>query len=178
MTLGPSLNVGLDKPQGAKQDTFEQALMGVNYQPTGKISLFAQGGAEFLQYDGGGDSVDPVFSAGIGYTPFDSTTFSVNAYQSTHSSNADSTQTVVVTGVGFSATQRFFQRFYLNLSFDYSHNDDQSGADGVSVTPGSSQDNLVYRPSLSFNPTSWTSIAIYYEYLDNESSDAGRDLSR
>jgi len=173
MTLGPSVNVELDKPQGAKQDTLEQALLGFNYQPTEKFSLFAQGGAEFLQYDQGGDTVDPIFSAGVGYTPFDSTTLSVNASQSTHSSAADSTQTVLSTGVGFSATQRLLQRFYLNFSFDYSHNDNQSDADGISTTTGGSQDTLVYRPSLSFTPTAWTTVAIYYQYLDNESSTPG-----
>jgi len=36
-----------------------------------------------------------------------------------------------------------------------------------------SQDNLVYRPSLSFDPTAWTSVAIYYQYLDNESDTPG-----
>jgi hypothetical protein len=173
MRLGPSINVGLDKPQGAMKDKFEQGLLGFNYQPTGKFSLFAQGGAEFLQYDQGGDAVDPIFSTGIGYAPFDSTTFAVNASRSTRSSNADSAQTVVSTGAGFSATQRFLQRFYLNFSFNYSHYDNQSDTGGVSPTAGGSQDNLVYRPSLSFNPTAWTSIAIYYQYLDNESSTPG-----
>jgi hypothetical protein len=173
MTMGPSFNVGLDKPQNAKQETFEQALLGLNYQPTGKISLFAQGGAEFRQYDQGGDRTNPIFSAGAGYTPFDSTTLSVNAFQNTHSSNADSTQTVVSTGVEFSATQRILQRFYLNFGFNYSHDDNQSGAGGISTTAGGSRDILVYRPSLSYAPSAWTSLAIYYQYLDNESSTTG-----
>ena len=176
ITLGPGLNVGVEKPQGTPQDTFEQGLLVVNYQPTAKINLFAQGGAELLQYEHGGDKTDPIFSAGVGYTPFDSTILSLNASQVVRSSSADSTQTVVSTGLGFSASQRFLQRFYLNLNFNYSHTEDQSGTGGTtqsgsaSTTPGSSQDNLVYRPSLSFAPTAWTSVAIYYQYLDNQSS--------
>jgi hypothetical protein len=179
ISLGPSLNVGLEKPQNAGEQTFEQALLGLNYQPTQKISLFAQGGAEFRQYNQGGDATNPVFSAGVGYTPFDSTTLSLNAYQSVHSSSANSTQTVVNTGVGVSATQRIVQRFYLNLSFNYAHNDSQSGtggaapSGGTSTTAGSSQDTLAYRPSLSFAPSTWTSVAIYYQYLDNESNSSG-----
>jgi hypothetical protein len=185
ITMGPSLNVGVDKPQDAKQETFEQALLGLTYQPTEKIRLFAQGGAEFRQgvqgNQGGqsGDETNPVFSAGVGYTPFDSTKFAVNAYQGVHPSSAISTQTVVSRGVGFSATQRFVQRFYLNFSFNYSHSDYQSGtggtasSGGISTTAGSSQDNLVYRPSLSFAPSAWTSVAIYYQYLENESNTPG-----
>jgi len=173
MSLGPSLNVGVDKPQGAMQDTFEQALLGLTYQPTGKINLFAQAGAEFLQYDQGGQRADPIFSAGLGYTPFDSTTFSVNASQEVRSSTADSTQTVQSTGVGVSATQRILQRFYLNFSVNYSHQENQSGSGGGS-TGGNSQNDIVYRPSLTFAPTAWTSIALYYQYLDNESNTPGQ----
>jgi len=183
ITVGPGLNVGVDKPQGVSQDTFEQGLVVVDYQPTEKINLFAQGGAEFLEYDGGGDKANPIFSAGIGYKPFDSTVLTVNASQSLRSSSADSTQTVVSTGVGFTASQRFLQRFYLNFAFSYSHMEDQSGSGGApqspgsvviaTATPGSTQDNIVYRPSLTFAPTAWTNVAIYYQYLDNESSVQG-----
>ena len=158
----------------------------MNYQPTQKITLFAQGGVEFRQYDHGGDKTNPIFSGGVGYAPFDSTVLQVNAFQDVRSSNADSEQTVVSTGVGFSATQRLLQRFYLNFTFNYSHQDNQavSGSDqtggttpppssGISTASGNSQDNLVYRPSFSFQPTAWSSVALYYQYLDNESSTAG-----
>jgi hypothetical protein len=187
IALSSSFNAGLDKPQNSSEQTFEQALLGVNYQPTEKIGLFAQGGLQFTQYDqdnqtgqGGqsGDTTDPIFSVGVGYTPFDSTSLSLNASQSLHSSNAESQQTVVSTGVGFSATQRFLQRFYFNFSFNYTHNDNQFGSGGTASTSGvssvaGSQDNLVYRPSFSFAPTAWTSVAIYYQYLDNESNTPG-----
>jgi hypothetical protein len=189
-TLGPSFNVGLEKPQDSPKQTFEQALLGATYQPTEKIALFAQGGVEFQQYeqgnssnqtgqDGqGGNTTNPIFSASVGYTPFDSTRLSVNASQSVRSSNADSAQTVLSTGVGVSATQRIVQRFYLNFSVNYSHSD-YSGAGGmaqtgvISTPSGTSQDSLVYRPSLSVAPTTWTSVAIYYQYLDNESNTPG-----
>jgi len=180
--VGPGLNVGVDKPEGVGEDTFEQGLVMVNYQPTQKINFFAQGGVEFLEYDGGGDKADPIFSAGVEYTPFDSTTISVNASQAVRSSSADSTQTVVSTGVGVSASQRFLQRFYLNFNFNYSHSENESGSGGppqtpggiVAATPGSTQDEIVYRPSLSFAPTAWTNIALYYQYLDDKSSTQGQ----
>jgi len=182
LTLGPSFNVGVDKPEGVKQQTFEQGLLGLNYQPTEKVNLYAQGGAEFRQgiqnnqnNQGGqsGSSTNPIFSAGAGYAPFDSTTLALNANQSVYTSSANSAQTVVYTGVGVSATQRFMQRFFLNLNFNYSHNDTSAGTGGIATTSGTSQDTLAYRPSLSVAPTAWTSVAIYYQYLDNKSNATG-----
>jgi hypothetical protein len=187
MALSASVNAGLDKPENSAQYTFEQVLLGVNYQPTEKISLFAQGGVQLTQYGqnnqvlqngASGDSTDPIFSVGIGYNPFDSTSLSLNASQSVHSSDAESQQTVMDTSVGVSATQRFLQRFYFNFSFDYTHSDNQFDSGGAVLTSGAStvagsQDTLVYRPSLTFAPTAWTSIGLYYQYLDNESNTPG-----
>ena len=182
MTLSPSANFGIDKPDGMKQQTFEQALMGATYQPTTKISLAAQGGVEFRQgvQNGqnangpSGDETNPIFSDELGYTPFDSTTLAVTASQSVRTSSADTEQNVVDTSVGFSATQRFLQRFFLNLSFGYSHTEDQSGTGNVTSNntnlANSVQDTFTYRPSLSVAPTAWSSVAIYYQYLDNRSN--------
>ncbi len=195
ITLSPSFNIGMEQPKAAPKQTFEQGLMGINYLPTAKINLYAQGGAEFRQYDSGSTNgqpissasvVNPIFSAGSVYTPFDSTSLSFNAFQSVHSSNVDAGQTNVDTGVGISATQRFLQRFYLNFTFNYTHESGQSNTGAppptnVVVPAGSpppllgngSEDNFVYRPSLSFAPTAWSSIAIYYSYLENESNTPG-----
>ena len=181
LTLGPSLNVGVEKPENTPTQTFEQGLLGVNYQATQKISLFGQGGVEFRQGNQGNqggssdqdnqsnDTTNPIFSAGIGYAPFDSTTLSLTGFQNVQPSSADSNQTVVNTGVGFSATQRFLQRFYLGFTVSYSHAE-YSGTEGTNQSSGTSQDNIVYRPSLSYAPTAWTSLALYYQYLDNKSN--------
>jgi hypothetical protein len=187
ITLGPTLNVGVERPKDSAKDTFEQALLGVSYQPTEKITVFGQGGVEFRQYDmGGGDSTNPIFSAGIGYTPFESTQLSVSAYESESPSSANGEESVTNTGFGFSATQRILQRFYLGFDFSYSHADYKSNGSGatsfsgtttpgeVFIGPGGSQDNYVYRPSLSFSPTEWTSVALYYQYRDNETSLQGQ----
>jgi hypothetical protein len=185
ITLGPNLNVGWESPQGGVHQTFQQALMGVNYQPTDKISLFGQGGTEFRQYDQGGDTTNPIFNAGVNYAPFDYTKFAVNAYQTVQPSTADSAQTSVTTGVGCSATQRILQKFELGFSFSYSNSEYQTNtgspvqSGGVvlpgnnSTTVGSTQDNYVYRTSLSYAPTGWTSVAIYYQYLENKSTTPG-----
>ena len=181
MSLVGSGNVGIDKPKGEKQQTFEQALLGVNYQPTQKISMAVQGGAEFRQgiqnNFGGGDNsqsgseTNPIFSVELGYVPFDSTTLSVLASQGVYTSSAANQQTVVTSTVTASATQRFFQRFFLNFTIGYTHNENQQGTGNENLALANETTDLIsYRTSLSVAPTAWTSVAIYYQYLDNQSN--------
>jgi len=180
LTIGPNLNVGVDKPDDTPQQTFGQGLLGINYAPTEKIGLYAQGGAEIRQYEHSGTVVNPIYSAGVGYNPFDSTTISLNASQSVHtdinsnspSSAAKMNQTVVNTVAGASVIQRIAQRFFLGFAFEYSHNDNRSGASG-STSGSSTQDTMTYRPSLTFAPTGWTSVALYYQYQSNQSDTPG-----
>jgi len=176
MTLGPSANIGYERPQGSPNQTFEQGLMGLNYQPTPKIGLYGQAGMEFIQYNGGGSQSDPIYSVGINYTPFDSTSLNVNGFQNVQPSSADSQQTSVSEGVGVSITQRFFQRFFLGFAFnyedsEYSTNSSASTAQATAADQafGTKQENFVYRPSLTYAPTEWTSLALYYQYRANES---------
>ena len=179
LTVGPSLNLGIDKAENLSQQTFEQGLLGFNYAPTEKIGLYLQGGAELRQYEHIGTKVNPIFSAGVGYTPFDSTVMSLNASQSIHTdtntaSTSATNDTVVSTEIGATITQRIVQRVFVSFDFDYAHSDDQAGTGGTgSSTASTSQDTLTYRPSLKFAPTGWSSFSLYYQYLSNESNMSG-----
>jgi hypothetical protein len=178
LTLGPGFNIGIEKPEDSVQQTFEQALVNVNYQATEKISFFGQGGIEFRQYEHGDDKTNPVFSAGITYAPTENASFSLSGYQNVEPTSDDSSQTDVNTGVAATASERLFQRFVLGFSFIYAHTE-YSDNGGTATTErgfnpnGSSQDNLVYRPSLTFEATQWTAVALYYQYQDNESNAVG-----
>ncbi len=175
ISIGPSLNAGIDKPDNAPQDTFEQGLLGLAYQPTEKIGLFAQAGLELRQTDGSNqdgqnnqnnnnnNDTNPVFSAGLSYTPFDSTSINVGASQSIHSSAADAGQAVLSTDVSCSVTQRFFQRLFLNLSYGYSHSDDSTARKAYrQIRAAARQLQLPWLALIS--PTGWTSVAVYYQY--------------
>ena len=185
LRVGPSANFGQDKPKNGTgpggnfgsgnqlKSNYEQALLGVFYQPTEKITGNAQAGMEFRQYDdNGGDQANPIFALGLGYNPFDSTNLSLNAYGNSRASSANAGQSVMTTGVGFSATQRFIQRFFLNLSVSYEHDDYQSTGNNTG-TPSYTEDSWVYRPSLTFDPTLWTAVGLYYQYQDNKSDGVG-----
>ena len=184
LTVGPNVNFGSDRPDDTQKSTYEQGTIGLNYAPTEKIGAFAQGGVELRQYDdGGGDKVNPIFAVGISYTPFDSTNLTFNATQASHTSTAEvgqptGGQTVLSTGVGAAITQRIVQRVFFTFAFTYNHDDDQNnggGGGGAGGNNGSTgEDTFTYRPSVSFAPTAWSNIAVYYQYLSNESDVPGQ----
>jgi hypothetical protein len=186
LTFGPSINVGWDRPQDSQKSTYEQGLIGLNYAPTQKIGAYAQGGVELRQYDSGGDKANPIFAVGLGYTPFDSTAINVNATQASHTSTAQLNQptggqTILNTSVGASITQRIVQRVYVGFNFNYSHEDDQGqaggGVGGGSGNNNGSEDTFAYRPTVTYAPTAWSNIAVYYQYLSNESNIQGESYN-
>ena len=185
LTLGPGVNIGIESPQDSPQQTFEQGLVNINYQPTEKIALFGQGGVEWRQYSGGASDTNPVFSAGINYAPRDETTLTLSGYQNVEPTSDNSSQTDVNTGVAVAGSERLFQKLTVAFSFIYSHT--EYTANGGSTTParatttvspfsqnanGSNQDNYVYRPSLTYVVNQWSTLALYYQYQGNVSSGA------
>jgi hypothetical protein len=186
ITIGPELVLGIEKPDNSSDQTFEQGLVAATYQATDKISMSGSGGVEIRQSkggqgltannDGSETSTDPVFGLGVSYAPFDSTSLSLSGYQAIQASSGALSENVTNTGIGFSVSQRFFHRIYTGFTFTYQHSEYRTnlggqvptGAAAVTAT-GSSQDNYVYRPSIGFAPTLWSSLTLYYQYQENES---------
>ncbi len=187
LSFGPGVNIGIESPENGVQQTFQQVLLDASYQPTDKISLYGQGGVEFRQYLHGAHDTNPVFSAGVNYRPTQNATLNFSGNQSVQPASTNTSQTTLNTGVAFSASEKLFQRYILGFSFFYAHSEYNGTGTGSSVTPetgngvtsftinpnGSNQDNLVYRPSLSFAFSQWSSIGLYYQHQDNESSVQG-----
>ena len=196
ITIGPAFNVGIETPQGGQQQTFEEPGIALTYIATDKITLSGHVGADLRQAGtdsqggGGGTTISPNFNIGVGYDPFDSTKLSLYGYESVQASSGNTAQTVQNTGVGFSASQRILHRFFLGFTFSYTHSQyNNTGGTGevlvstpgspgtnfvaTAETSGSTQDNIVYRPSFTFSPTLWSSVGLYYQYLDNEVTGSG-----
>jgi len=66
------------------------------------------------------------------------------------------------------------QRVSLGFSFNYNHNDNQNGTGNGNSGNDGNQDTLTYQPSVTYNPTAWTAIAVYYLYVANESNTPGQ----
>ena len=152
-------------------ETFEQGLLRVQYQLTGKISLNASGGVEVRQFasnDGSrGNRVSPVYEIGAVYQPFDGTMITLRGSSRVLNSavvaNADYLPTNFLLGV----RQRLLQRVYLGFTAGYEHADYFNTVPGVNV---SRNDNYyLIEPAIDVVVTRWFTVGAYYLYRTNVS---------
>jgi hypothetical protein len=148
--------------------TFEQINGRVLYTPTSKLSFNATVGAEFRQTQGNSrDLVNPTFSLGLDYDPFDGTDLNLSAYRDYAYSAKFYGDDYLATGVSGSVTQRFFQKFYavLTASFENAVYEDNFTTQSSNL----SYNYFSVRPALAFRPTEWCELSIFYQYRENVS---------
>jgi hypothetical protein len=189
ISFGPSISYGEDDPSGGYRQTYEQGLIGINYRATEKITLFGQAGIEARQYGGSnsGGSTNPIFSGGVSYTPTDNSGISLSGFRNVESSSGNYAQNDTSTGVSLTLAERLFQRFNVAVNLDYEDIEYSNSQNNVEVrtTPtivtgplsnapivynpnGGGQTTYAIRPSVSYSPTEWTAVGLYYQYRDDE----------
>jgi len=177
--FSPKLAVGLGAAGGVTtvdigpDQTFEQGLLRVQYQLTGKISLNASAGVEVRQFDSSdsvgsrSDRVSGVYEIGAVYQPFDGTVITLRgssrALASAVVANADYLATNVLLGV----RQRLLQRVYLGFTAGYEHADYFNTVPGVDV--GRNDDYFLIEPAVDVMVTRWFTVGAYYLYRTNDS---------
>jgi hypothetical protein len=167
-TFGVGALFGAADLEGPNQ-TFEQLNGRVLYTPTAKLSFNATAGVEFRQTQGTGrQQVNPTFSLGLDYDPFDGTDLNLSAYRAYAYSAKYFGDDYLTTGVSGSLTQRFFQKFYATITASYENADYEDNLGGQSSDLGYNYFSV--RPELSFRPTDWCQLGIYYQYRRNVSS--------
>lgn len=158
----------LDVAEGPLQ--YYQQLRGrLRYEATGKLTFKTSAGIEFRQFEGESDfKVEPVFSLGLEYAPFDGTLISLTGYRDVIGSNSLQGQNYVATGVQISIQQRVLQKFFLGVAFGYENDTyfaTESDIDSDRV------DNYIFaRPSISYNVADWVKTGVFYEYRNNDSN--------
>ncbi|MEJ0000662.1 MAG: hypothetical protein WDO13_16750 [Verrucomicrobiota bacterium] len=184
LNFGPAFNIGFDKPVDNPQQTFEQALVGANYQMSEKLGFFGQAGVEFRQYnDGGGDQTQSHFQLGRHLHADD--------HDRLHPQRVPGGRALQRRGRADRRQHRPVGRcqraalpgLLLSFTFFYTHTDYTDNASNVPTIDlasgvlananNSSQDNLVYRPSITYIANEWVSFALYYQYQDSSSSTPG-----
>jgi hypothetical protein len=166
-TFGVGVLFGAADLEGPNQ-TFEQLNGRVLYTPTSKLSFNATVGAEFRQTQGSSrDQVNPTFSLGLDYDPFDGTDVNLNAYRDYAYSAKYYGDDYLATGVSGSVTQRFFQKFYaiFTASFENAVYEDNFTNQSANL----SYNYFTVRPALAFRPTEWCELSIFYQYRENVS---------
>ena len=150
--------------------TFEQANLRLGYQATAKVRLNFTGGIEFRQFENNsrGTYISPVFDLSLGYTPTDSTSFSLSGSRRIYNSAVLGGQDFSGTTITASVHQRFLQRFFIGASGGYENSDYFSTVNGVSATR---IDNYYFfQPSIDFSITRFWTFGGYYLHRQNDSS--------
>ena len=148
---------------------FEQLNGRVLYTPTAKLSFNATAGVEFRQTQGiSRDQVNPTFSLGLDYDPFDSTDLNLTAYREYAYSAKYFGDDYLATGAAVSVTQRFFQKFYTTLTGSYENAVYEDNLPGQATDLGYNYFSV--RSALAFRPTTWCELSIYYQYRRNVSN--------
>jgi len=174
----PRLNVGLGVGFGYyQQDSSpnainEQYQARVNWRATDKISFQLSGGLQDQQYLSGGanDLLTPIFGATIQYQPFEQTRLTLNATRAV-SPSAFQNQVTETTSISVGLNQRLFGALYLDLGGGYVAT--KYDASNVGSATSRSDDYYNFNARLTYPFLKRGTIAVFYQYSDNSSSQSG-----
>jgi uncharacterized protein (PEP-CTERM system associated) len=174
--VGTGIDLGLGAGVGyldvsTNSDTMYEQFQGrVAWRATDKVSLQLHGGVEIRQLVGGNrDIVNPVAGAEIQYQPFDVTRLSLSMNRHIAASLLTTNLLTETTELGVALNQRLLEHFYLDLSGSYQKVDyeDKTGE-------SNRQDDLyVFNARLSCEVLRRGSLAVFYQYSDNNSNVEG-----
>ncbi len=169
LKLGAEGAVGILDVEDSPLQYYQQLRARLRYEATGKLAFKASGGIEFREFQGmSGVKLEPVFSLGLEYTPFDGTLISLSGYRNVVGSNSLQGQNYVATGVQFSIQQRVLQKFSVGIAFGYENDTYFATESGIE---SNRVDNFIYaRPSVSYTIADWVKTGIFYEYRNNDSN--------
>jgi hypothetical protein len=172
VTLGLGGNLGLTTVESGGDQTSEEASLRATYVATEKLTLTANGGVEFRQFDNGsGDTVTPVFGLDAAWAIREGTSLTLTARRRIFSSAILVDQNYTDTGFSATIQQRMTDRFTLSLSAGYDNLVYTSAGQGVNA---SREDGFFYvRPSIQCHIVSWCSVGLFYEYSENLSNGEG-----
>jgi len=158
--------------QDSPLQVYQQARVRARYDLTGKVALKASVGIEFREFTSGDLPlrVDPVFSLGAEYRPFEGTLLSINGYRNSIGSTTLTQQNYDATGVQISIEQKILHKFTLGCAVGYENDTYYATSSGVDA--GRVDNYFFVRPSLSYTFISWLNAGVFYEYRNNDSNEA------
>ncbi len=153
--------------------TFEQGLVRVQYQLTGKISLNASAGVEVRQFGSSddlgsrNDHVSGVYEIGAVYQPFDGTVITLRGSSRVLASAIVADSDYLATNVLLGVRQRLLQRVYLGFTAGYEHANYFNTIPGADVSRD--DDYFLIEPAIDVMVTRWFTVGAYYLYRTNDS---------
>jgi hypothetical protein len=153
--------------------TFEEGLVRVTYQLTGKISLNAHAGVQVRQFDSDdgsrSDRVSGVYEIGAVYQPFEGTMITLRGNSRVLASAIVANSDFLATNVLVGVRQRLWQRVYVGLTAGYEHADYFNTVPGVGGAATRDDDYFLIEPAVDVMVTRWFTVGAYYLYRTNDS---------
>jgi hypothetical protein len=172
LNAGLGLGLGYDRQQDSPDALSEQYQARVNWRATDKISFQINGGLLTQQYlSGGADTlVSPVFGGTIQYQPFAQTRLGIGASRSVQPSYFQN-QFTENTSVNASLNQRLLGWLFLDLHGSYGATHYTASDNGTASSRDDNISTFGARLRSSFGKRG--SVAVFYEYSHNDSSQSG-----
>jgi hypothetical protein len=166
--LGPRL--GEVAVQGGPDQTYEDGLVHLIYQATGKITITLIGGGEVREYENdAATTVTPTYELTVKAQPTDSTTLILDSNRHRVVSYGMTGDDYTDTGVAGTASQRFFQDVYVNLSAGYDLDQYEAVASGA-TGPARRDDYYFVRAGVEWKPKDWLDVTAFYQYSRDDSN--------
>jgi hypothetical protein len=167
--LGAGVTAGIVDIRGSENQTYEQPLVRVVYELSGKVDLRASGGVEFRQFEGDKDNrTDGVFSLGGTYRPWENVSVNVDAHHRNQNSVRLADQNYRSTGIRGTLIYDLFVKYHLLLGGGYEFINYYSTASGVAAPR--EDDYYFARLGASWDVLDKLNIGVFYQYRDNDSN--------
>jgi len=174
--VAPKLQLGLGPRiafidiSGAPNESHQDLLVHLNYNPGGKIAVTFAGGAEYLQFQEGEPAhILPIFDFSANYTPRDGTNISLSGYRQSINSYDETGSVYLSTIAQVGLRQRFLRDIYFTLSGAYNITDYSFGSQ--SLTGSKRKDDYYFaNVGVEWDPKPWLSVSARYQFSEDDSN--------
>ena len=174
--IDPKLSVGFGPRIGylnlemEPNESYQQFLARIIYDPTDKLHFEGTAGAEDREYQtvGRSDTLEPIFEFAGNYRPNPSTVITLNSSRLFRPTYNTVGLDYIATNVSTTVTQRFFEAYYVGLAAGF-ENDAYHNA--AFVAGSTREDNYFYlQPSLIWSANGWLKVKAFNRYEEDNSN--------
>ena len=170
VSLGLGPRIGFLDVVGAPNQTYQDGLVHLIYQATGKITLTLVAGGEVREYqDSTPNTVSPVYEFSVDYQATDSTLFTFDSFSHRVVSYSEVGQDYQDTVITARVRQRFLQDYYFIFSGGYDNAQYHFAQAGLGGTER--EDNYFFvNVGGEWKPNNWLSLSANYQYSKDNSN--------
>jgi len=177
--IGLGTKVGWVDIQNSPNQTYQQALGRIIWEPTGKLTVDARFGAdfrEFHQLNARGSRVSPAGSLELRWDPLAKTMASLTAYYNVEGSSFINNSNFDAVGIQAKIRQNFSEKVSAILQGGYENADYYATTNNF--TSNREDDYGFVRGSIIWEPYEWLSVEPFYRFSTNDSSIATSSFDR